>query len=114
MHRIIGRVPLQCRVLPPLPLPPRPLHAAPLLRSAVHAGNGHLHAAMMSTMVGAPLRKKITTLDIRKMRSKNKPITMCTAYTYPSAVHGTPHARDERHGEQAVTKIGAVADGMCA
>lgn len=39
------------------------------------------------TTVGAPLRKKVTTLDLQKMRDKGKPITMVTAYTYPSAMH---------------------------
>jgi len=36
---------------------------------------------------GAPLREKITTLDLQKMRNKNKPISMVTAYTFPSAAH---------------------------
>ncbi|OQR93798.1 3-methyl-2-oxobutanoate hydroxymethyltransferase [Thraustotheca clavata] len=32
-------------------------------------------------------RKKVTTLDIGILKRKNKPITMVTAYDYPSAVH---------------------------
>jgi 3-methyl-2-oxobutanoate hydroxymethyltransferase len=38
-------------------------------------------------MVGAPLREKITNLDLMKFKKKGKPISMVTAYTYPSAVH---------------------------
>ncbi|RHY95148.1 hypothetical protein DYB35_004620 [Aphanomyces astaci] len=32
-------------------------------------------------------RKKVTTLDVGILKAKNKPITMVTAYDYPSAVH---------------------------
>lgn len=32
-------------------------------------------------------RKKVTTLDLGIMKRKQKPITMMTAYDYPSAVH---------------------------
>ncbi|TYZ69439.1 hypothetical protein PybrP1_012648 [[Pythium] brassicae (nom. inval.)] len=32
-------------------------------------------------------RRKVTTLDIGILKRKNKPITMVTAYDYPSAVH---------------------------
>ncbi|ETW04262.1 3-methyl-2-oxobutanoate hydroxymethyltransferase [Aphanomyces invadans] len=32
-------------------------------------------------------RKKVTTLDLGILKAKNKPITMVTAYDYPSAVH---------------------------
>jgi len=45
------------------------------------------HSRAASTMVGAPLRKKVTTLEVQKMRERQKPITMVTAYTYPSAMH---------------------------
>jgi len=41
----------------------------------------------MSTRVGAPLRSKVTPLDFEKLRAKGTPITMSTAYSYPSAVH---------------------------
>jgi hypothetical protein len=37
--------------------------------------------------LGAPLRKKVTTVDLKKFKEQRKPITMVTAYTYPSAVH---------------------------
>src|SRR4051794_24812190 len=55
------------------------------------------------TMPGAPFRKKVTccliprvelgcasqvtTLELQKMRNEGKPISMVTAYTFPSAVH---------------------------
>ena len=45
------------------------------------------HHKQFSTHVGAPLRKKITIVDVQKYKNRSKPITMCTAYTYPSAVH---------------------------
>lgn len=32
-------------------------------------------------------RKKVTTLDLGILKRKQKPITMVTAYDYPSAVH---------------------------
>lgn len=32
-------------------------------------------------------RKNVTTLDLSIMKRKKKPITMMTAYDYPSAVH---------------------------
>lgn len=32
-------------------------------------------------------RRKVTTLDIGILKRKKKPITMVTAYDYPSAVH---------------------------
>lgn len=32
-------------------------------------------------------RRKVTTVDIGILKRKNKPITMVTAYDYPSAVH---------------------------
>jgi hypothetical protein len=32
-------------------------------------------------------RRKVTTLDIGILKRKSKPITMVTAYDYPSAVH---------------------------
>jgi len=41
----------------------------------------------LSTLVGAPLRRKVTTLDVQIMKDKGKKISMVTAYTYPSAVH---------------------------
>ena len=39
------------------------------------------------TSVGPPIRKKMTTLDISKLYANKTPITMVTAYSYPSAVH---------------------------
>lgn len=38
-------------------------------------------------LVGAPLRKKVTVMEVQKMFREKKPVTMVTAYTYPSAVH---------------------------
>lgn len=32
-------------------------------------------------------RKKVSAMDIKILKLKNKPITMVTAYDYPSAVH---------------------------
>lgn len=40
-----------------------------------------------ASMVGPPLRKKVTSVDLRKLKAKGKPISMVTAYTYPSAMH---------------------------
>jgi len=39
------------------------------------------------TPVGAPLRRKVTTVDLAAMKARGHKISMVTAYTYPSAVH---------------------------
>ena len=41
----------------------------------------------LSVAVGAPLRKKITMIELGKMYKKREKISMMTAYDYPSAVH---------------------------
>lgn len=39
------------------------------------------------TSVGPPLRKKVTTIDLQKMRDAGQKISMVTAYSYASAAH---------------------------
>ena len=46
-----------------------------------------IHIRNFSTKPQPPLSKKLTTIDIQKFKSSNKPITMCTAYSFPSALH---------------------------
>jgi hypothetical protein len=43
----------------------------------------------------APARKKVTTLTYRQKKERGEPITMLTAYDYPS--HGTGSSRDRFH-----------------
>jgi 3-methyl-2-oxobutanoate hydroxymethyltransferase len=38
-------------------------------------------------IVGPPLRKKITIVDVGRLYRQKKPLTCATAYSYPSAVH---------------------------
>jgi 3-methyl-2-oxobutanoate hydroxymethyltransferase len=40
-----------------------------------------------ATRPGYPLRPKVTPLELQKLRQSGKPITMVTAYTFPSAMH---------------------------
>ena len=40
-----------------------------------------------STHIQPPLRKKVTIVDLHRLYLSHTPITMVTAYTYPSAVH---------------------------
>lgn len=47
----------------------------------VQTGQGH------GPIVGPPLRKKITILDVQRLYRQKKPLTVATAYSYPSAVH---------------------------
>lgn len=48
---------------------------------------GLSRAFSVHPQVGAPLRKKMTTMDIARKYKNKEAISMVTAYTYPSAVH---------------------------
>eukprot|EP00808_Paulinella_micropora_P032182 g28553.t1 len=47
---------------------------------------GYSHRAL-STRPAAPIRDKVTILEILKKKKKEQPISMVTAYDYPSACH---------------------------
>jgi 3-methyl-2-oxobutanoate hydroxymethyltransferase len=40
-----------------------------------------------STNVAPPLRSKVTSIDLRKLKESKKKITLVTAYNFPSAIH---------------------------
>jgi 3-methyl-2-oxobutanoate hydroxymethyltransferase len=50
---------------------------------ATNAPTSNTHAPL----VGPPLRKKITIIDVQRLYKQKKPLTVATAYSYPSAVH---------------------------
>jgi len=54
-----------------------------LLNNTILAQN----RALYTPSVAPPLRKKTTSIDLQKLKTKGKPITMVTAYTYSSAMH---------------------------
>lgn len=51
------------------------------------SGSSTYNAAAAARTLKLLERRKVTTLDIGILKRKNKPITMVTAYDYPSAVH---------------------------
>ncbi|KAL7678624.1 putative ketopantoate hydroxymethyltransferase, pyruvate kinase-like domain superfamily [Plasmopara halstedii] len=73
------------------------LRATALLRShparffSKHINKNHMHSSYHTESAARTLklleRRKVTTLDIGIFKRTKKPITMVTAYDYPSAVH---------------------------
>ncbi|KAF1315278.1 3-methyl-2-oxobutanoate hydroxymethyltransferase, partial [Globisporangium splendens] len=55
--------------------------------SSSAAGGSSYNTAVAARTLKLMERRKVTTLDIGILKRKKKPITMVTAYDYPSAVH---------------------------
>jgi len=47
----------------------------------------NLRARLFTSRPAPPFRPKVSVLDIQKFYREKRPLTMVTAYTYPSAVH---------------------------
>ena len=65
--------------------PPSTLRSLVSLSSVLPPSPAHLRR--LSTHEQPPLRKKVTVLDVQRLFTSRTPLTMVTAYTYPSAVH---------------------------
>jgi 3-methyl-2-oxobutanoate hydroxymethyltransferase len=55
--------------------------------ASLSSTGGRRSFSSVPTRVGAPLRRKVTTVDLGLMKARGQRISMVTAYTYPSAVH---------------------------
>lgn len=60
---------------------------APLQQFSSSSSSPAYNAAATARTLKLLERRKVTTLDIGIFKRKKKPITMVTAYDYPSAVH---------------------------